>query len=116
MACIYATMLMHDDHDQGFIKFVTPGVLYQLSASRVPKNLHHHPPHGPRDVLAAELATAVVPGHLQADPPLRHQPRGEALVGEQGQHHQRVAEQQPVRQAVNDRGLFTAGWFGVREK
>ena len=26
---------------------------------------------------------------------------------------------QPVRQAVNDRGLFTAGWFGwfgVREK
>jgi hypothetical protein len=22
----------------------------------------------------------------------------------------------PVRQAVNDRGLFTAGWFGVREK
>jgi len=23
---------------------------------------------------------------------------------------------QPVRQAVNDRRLFTAGWFGVREK
>ena len=23
---------------------------------------------------------------------------------------------QPVREAVNDRGLFTAGWFGVREK
>ena len=23
---------------------------------------------------------------------------------------------QPVRKAVNDRGLFTAGWFGVREK
>ena len=22
----------------------------------------------------------------------------------------------PVREAVNDRGLFTAGWFGVREK
>jgi len=21
-----------------------------------------------------------------------------------------------VREAVNDRGLFTAGWFGVREK
>ena len=25
-------------------------------------------------------------------------------------------DQQPVREAVNDRGLFTAGWFGVREK
>jgi len=24
--------------------------------------------------------------------------------------------QQPVRFVVNDRGLFTAGWFGVREK
>ena len=23
---------------------------------------------------------------------------------------------QPVREAVNDRGLFTVGWFGVREK
>ena len=23
---------------------------------------------------------------------------------------------QPVRFVVNDRGLFTAGWFGVREK
>ena len=23
---------------------------------------------------------------------------------------------QPVREAVNDRGLFTADWFGVREK
>jgi len=23
---------------------------------------------------------------------------------------------QPIREAVNDRGLFTAGWFGVREK
>ena len=23
---------------------------------------------------------------------------------------------QPVREAVNDRGLFTAGWFGEREK
>ena len=23
---------------------------------------------------------------------------------------------QPVREVVNDRGLFTAGWFGVREK
>jgi len=23
---------------------------------------------------------------------------------------------QPVRQDVNDYGLFTAGWFGVREK
>ena len=23
---------------------------------------------------------------------------------------------QPVLQAINDRGLFTAGWFGVREK
>jgi len=22
----------------------------------------------------------------------------------------------PVREAVNDRGLFTAAWFGVREK
>ena len=29
MACIYATMLMHDDHDQGFIKFVTPKVLQE---------------------------------------------------------------------------------------
>ena len=27
-----------------------------------------------------------------------------------------AANMQPVRQAVNDRGLFTAGWFGVREK
>ena len=25
-------------------------------------------------------------------------------------------DQQPVRQDVNDRGLFTAAWFGVREK
>ena len=25
-------------------------------------------------------------------------------------------DHQPVRQVVNDRGLFTAGWFGVREK
>ena len=25
-------------------------------------------------------------------------------------------EYQPVRETVNDRGLFTAGWFGVREK
>ena len=34
MECIYATMLMHDyDHDQGFIKFVTPGVL-QISRDR----------------------------------------------------------------------------------
>ena len=24
--------------------------------------------------------------------------------------------EQPVREAVNDRGLFTAGWFSVREK
>ena len=24
--------------------------------------------------------------------------------------------QEPVQEAVNDRGLFTAGWFGVREK
>ena len=23
---------------------------------------------------------------------------------------------QPVREAVSNRGLFTAGWFGVREK
>ena len=23
---------------------------------------------------------------------------------------------QPVREPVNDRGLFTVGWFGVREK
>ena len=23
---------------------------------------------------------------------------------------------QPVREAVNDRGLFIVGWFGVREK
>ena len=23
---------------------------------------------------------------------------------------------EPVREAINDRGLFTAGWFGVREK
>ena len=27
-----------------------------------------------------------------------------------------VSDIQPVRQAVNDRGLFIAGWFGVREK
>ena len=26
------------------------------------------------------------------------------------------ADQQPVREAVLYRGLFTAGWFGVREK
>ena len=25
-------------------------------------------------------------------------------------------DNQPVREAVNDRELFTAGWFGVREK
>ena len=25
-------------------------------------------------------------------------------------------DQQPVRFVVNDRGLFTAGWFGMREK
>ena len=24
--------------------------------------------------------------------------------------------QQPVREAISYRGLFTAGWFGVREK
>ena len=29
---------------------------------------------------------------------------------------QLIIDKQPVRQAVNDRGLFTAGWFGVREK
>ena len=27
-----------------------------------------------------------------------------------------IGDLQPVREAVNDRGLFTAGWFGVREK
>ena len=26
------------------------------------------------------------------------------------------AERPAVREAVNDRGLFTASWFGVREK
>ena len=30
--------------------------------------------------------------------------------------HQCQTAMQPVREAVNDRGLFTAGWFGVREK
>ena len=28
----------------------------------------------------------------------------------------KVVFRQLVREAVNDRGLFTAGWFGVREK
>ena len=28
----------------------------------------------------------------------------------------RPANLQPVREAVSYRGLFTAGWFGVREK
>ena len=27
-----------------------------------------------------------------------------------------VEDRQPVREAVNDRGLFTVGWFGTREK
>ena len=27
-----------------------------------------------------------------------------------------AVDQQPVREAVSYRGLFTAGWFGVREK
>jgi len=26
------------------------------------------------------------------------------------------SDEQPVREAVSYRGLFTAGWFGVREK
>ena len=26
------------------------------------------------------------------------------------------SDSQPVQQAVYDRGLFTAGWFGVKEK
>ena len=28
----------------------------------------------------------------------------------------RAGHNQPVREAVSYRGLFTAGWFGVREK
>ena len=33
-----------------------------------------------------------------------------------GTEQSQLEASQPVREAVNDRGLFTVGWFGVREK
>ena len=34
----------------------------------------------------------------------------------ESEYNQTRADTQPVRETVNDRGLFTAGWFGMREK
>ena len=33
-----------------------------------------------------------------------------------GTEQSQLEASQPVREAINDRGLFTVGWFGVREK
>ena len=48
MECIYATMLLHDDdHDQGFIKSVTPGVLQTSSPISMPTCIWCAPPRQP---------------------------------------------------------------------